>query len=382
MTVIKNFYWKNNALLPKLQLNNRAPLKLSLPMLLKPGILLETSVKYSVTTVKNMAIMQINARKSVNIVRPLVTSLKSVGRRLKILLITRMQSAPSACAYASSEFGGSLLSNSPSQPGSSSQSLSTAPLTPAMVNQMIINALSSMNISAANGDHLPIVSVGDAPGPFPLTNIFVSPHLATNLVSVGQLVENNYNVSFSSSGCVVQDQESRAVIARSYVETQFSKCIKTLRSDSGGEYVSTDFQSFIRTRGIISQRTCPYTPQQNRVTERKNKHLLDVTRTLLIESSVPPRFWIEALTTAVHLINRLPSPTIAQLTPHFKLFGHHPSCNHLHTFGCVCFVHLHPTERTKLMAQSSRERTVTADAHPPDPPANGSTSTDTLHRSS
>ena len=114
-----------------------------------------------------------------------------------------------------------------------------------MVNQMIINALSSMHISgtgpslsntwyldpgasnhmtsspsklhhivpytgtlsiqAANGDHLPIVSVGDALGPFPLTNVFVSPHLATNLVSVGQLVENNYKVSFSSSGCIVQD---------------------------------------------------------------------------------------------------------------------------------------------------------------------------------
>ena len=87
--------------------------------------------------------------------------------------------------------------------------------------------------------------------------------------------------------------------------------------------------------------------------ERKNRHLLDVTRTILIESSIHPRFWIEALTTAVHLINRLPSLTIAQLTPYFKLFGHHPSCDHLQTFRCVCFVHLPPTKRTKLTAQSA-----------------------------
>lgn len=170
-----------------------------------------------------------------------------------------VQSASSAYTattpqYASSEFSGSLPFDSSSQPGSSSQTQSPALLTPAMVNQMIINALSSMHISgtgpslsntwyldsgasnhmtsspsklyhvvpytgtfsvqAANGDHPPIVSVGDAPGPFPLTNVFVSPYLATNLVSVGQLVENNYEVSFSSSGCLVQDQESGAVIAR------------------------------------------------------------------------------------------------------------------------------------------------------------------------
>ena len=45
----------------------------------------------------------------------------------------------------------------------------------------------------------------------------------------------------------------------SYVEIQFSKCIKTLYSNSGGEYVSNNFQPFLKTKGIISQRTCPNT---------------------------------------------------------------------------------------------------------------------------
>jgi hypothetical protein len=45
------------------------------------------------------------------------------------------------------------------------------------------------------------------------------------------------------------------------------------------------------------------TPQQNGVAERKNRHLLDVVRTLLLESSVPSKFWVEALSTAVYLIN-------------------------------------------------------------------------------
>jgi len=66
------------------------------------------------------------------------------------------------------------------------------------------------------------------------------------------------------------------------VETQFSAKIKILQSDSGGEYMSNEFQFFLQSHGIISQRSCPFTPQQNGVAERKNRHLLDVVRTLLI----------------------------------------------------------------------------------------------------
>ena len=53
-----------------------------------------------------------------------------------------------------------------------------------------------------------------------------------------------------------------------------------LRSYSGGEYKSKEFHDFLQNKGIVSQHSCPYTPQQNGVTERKNRHLLDVVRTL------------------------------------------------------------------------------------------------------
>ena len=70
--------------------------------------------------------------------------------------------------------------------------------------------------------------------------------------------------------------------------------------------MSNEFQVFLQSKGIISQRSYPLTPQQNGVAERKNCHLLDVVRTLLLESFVPLHFLCEALSTAVHLINRLP----------------------------------------------------------------------------
>ena len=62
----------------------------------------------------------------------------------------------------------------------------------------------NMKINTADGSSLPISAIGDLSSS--LTDVFVSPNLSTNHISVGQLVDNNCNVHFSRSGCVVQDQ--------------------------------------------------------------------------------------------------------------------------------------------------------------------------------
>ena len=137
-----------------------------------------------------------------------------------------------------------------------------------------------------------------------------------------------------------------------YIANQFHTSIKILRTDSGGEYISAEFQTYLQQQGIISQRSCPYTPQQNGVAERKNRHLLDVTQALLLQASVPSHFWVEALTTAVYLINCLPFQVRGLDSPTFRLYNIQPRYDDLHPFGCVCFVHLPPLERHKLGAQS------------------------------
>ena len=118
--------------------------------------------------------------------------------------------------------------------------------------------------------------------------------------------------------------------------------------------MSSDFQQFLQNKCIISQRTCPRTPRQNGVTDRKNRHLFDVTRSLLLESSVPTRFWVESLATAAHLIDCMPSTSIKNQSPYYRLYKTFPSYYDLRVFGSVCFVHLPPSERTKLTTQSAK----------------------------
>jgi transposase InsO family protein len=136
------------------------------------------------------------------------------------------------------------------------------------------------------------------------------------------------------------------------IENQFQKTIKVLRSDSGGEYTSNEFQTFLLEKGISHERSCPETPQQNGIAERKNRHILDIVRALLLEAVVPPTFWDEAVRTSVFLINRQISKRLQDQSPYFLLYNKPPSYDMLHTFGCICYVHLSSLERTKLTPQS------------------------------
>ena len=68
---------------------------------------------------------------------------------------------------------------------------------------------------------------------------------------------------------------------------QFYTHIQILCYDNGGEYVSLTMKQFIHEHGMIRQTTCPNTPKQNGVAERKNRTLLEMSRALMFEFHVP-----------------------------------------------------------------------------------------------
>jgi transposase InsO family protein len=59
---------------------------------------------------------------------------------------------------------------------------------------------------------------------------------------------------------------------KALVENQTEKIIKVLRTDNGGEFCGNEFEEFCKKCGIARQKTTPYTPQQNGVAERMNRH--------------------------------------------------------------------------------------------------------------
>ncbi|GJW93894.1 retrotransposon protein, putative, ty1-copia subclass [Tanacetum coccineum] len=87
------------------------------------------------------------------------------------------------------------------------------------------------------------------------------------------------------------------------VENQLGKTIKSLRSDRGGEYMSQEFLDHLKERWIIAHRTPPYTPQHNGVSERRNRTLLDMVRSMMSQTTLPKSFWDYALETAARILN-------------------------------------------------------------------------------
>ncbi|KAL2230846.1 UNVERIFIED_CONTAM: Retrovirus-related Pol polyprotein from transposon RE1 [Sesamum indicum] len=119
--------------------------------------------------------------------------------------------------------------------------------------------------------------------------------------------------------------------------TQFGTQIKCIQTDNGTEFLSSSFQELLHKNGIIHEKSCVYTPQQNGVVERKHRHLLEVARALMFQSYLPDYFWAEAILTATHIINKLPSAVLSWRSSHELLFETSPSYAHLKTFGCLCF---------------------------------------------
>ncbi|CAA0825027.1 Unknown protein [Striga hermonthica] len=67
------------------------------------------------------------------------------------------------------------------------------------------------------------------------------------------------------------------------VEVQFGVKVKQIRTDNGGEFVNKEMEMLLNDNGIIHQRTCSYTPQQNGVVERKHRSILEVARSLAFQ---------------------------------------------------------------------------------------------------
>ncbi|KAK1605934.1 hypothetical protein QYE76_029607 [Lolium multiflorum] len=124
---------------------------------------------------------------------------------------------------------------------------------------------------------------------------------------------------------------------QSEVENQRNKKIKFLRSDRGGEYLSYEFGMHLKKCGILSQLTPPGTPQRNGVSERRNRTLLDMVRSMMSLTDLPLSFWSYALETAAFTLNRAPSKSV-ETTPYELWFNKKPKLSFLKVWGCEAYV--------------------------------------------
>jgi len=122
------------------------------------------------------------------------------------------------------------------------------------------------------------------------------------------------------------------------VQNQFNTKIKTIRTDDG----------------ILQQSSCVGTPQQNGIVEHKHQHILAVARALLFQANLPKFFWAHAVSHAIHIINRLPTPFLSNKSPFHLLHDCLPDMKNMRVFGSLCFATTLSAHRKKLDSRSRK----------------------------
>ena len=142
------------------------------------------------------------------------------------------------------------------------------------------------------------------------------------------------------------------------VENQLGLKVKRLRTDGGGEYKGA-MEKFLKEEGIIHEVTAPYSPEQNGVSERANRTVIQRVKAILAETGLPKTLWMEIAQTVVYLKNRSPtrvhlktqSPTQAlegNKTPYEAWHGKKPDLQHLKVLGTTSHVFIPKEKRIKL----------------------------------
>ena len=75
------------------------------------------------------------------------------------------------------------------------------------------------------------------------------------------------------------------------IHNEFETTIKKVRSDNGSGFKNTRVDDLFDEFGIRHQFSAKYTPQSNALVERKNRTLIDMTRSMLSEYNVSHSFW-------------------------------------------------------------------------------------------
>jgi hypothetical protein len=81
----------------------------------------------------------------------------------------------------------------------------------------------------------------------------------------------------------------------SMIQTQFHTKIQILKTDDAKEYFNSDLNTYYLSQGIIHISSCVDTAQQNGVAEIKNRHLLEIARSLMFQNNYGEKLYSQLL---------------------------------------------------------------------------------------
>ena len=128
------------------------------------------------------------------------------------------------------------------------------------------------------------------------------------------------------------------VVFLKMIQTKLNQVIVGIRSDHGTEFENSKLDQFCLENGTSHNFSAPRTPQQNGVVERKNRTLVNVARTMIIESNLPQKFLGRSCQHNLSCYHRCLIRVVLNKTLYELLNNRKPMLIYLRAFGCKCFV--------------------------------------------
>ena len=138
--------------------------------------------------------------------------------------------------------------------------------------------------------------------------------------------------------------------------------VKRLRTDNGGEYISSDFKQLMRDHCVKHEMSAPHTPSQNGTAERSWRTSFDMLRCLLMQADLPKFLWTYALRNSDYVRNRCYQQR-TKSTPYELFIGKRPNLSNMVAFGTPCYIYVE--DKRKLDDRSIRGVLVGYDQQSP-----------------
>lgn len=105
-------------------------------------------------------------------------------------------------------------------------------------------------------------------------------------------------------------------------------------------------EDWLSKEGIIFELSAPYSQEQDGVSERMGRTIMDMTQATILEGNLDDDLWPEVILTMTYVKNVRPTKALEGKTPHLAQNDNNPNIQHLQILGSTVYVFLHEEERT------------------------------------
>nr|GEW92269.1 retrovirus-related Pol polyprotein from transposon TNT 1-94 [Tanacetum cinerariifolium] len=145
-----------------------------------------------------------------------------------------------------------------------------------------------------------------------------------NIFSVSQMCDKKNKALFTDTECLVLSSDFKLPDENQVL----------LRVPRQNNMYSFNLENIVPTGGIKREYSNDKTPQQNGVAEKKNRTLIEATKTMLANLFLPNTFWAKVVSTACYVLNRVLVTKPQNMTPYELITGKIPIISYIRPFGC------------------------------------------------